>query len=212
EPFTRQMGDAVINIFKVLANLDITEKRKPQDGSFSGEVTNRRKADPGDTSNLIDFRVATAGSLAGEKLVMRILDRSKRLAGLGKIGMRDTMTRKLQEIVVQPHGMLVVCGPTGAGKSTTLYACLGEIDCFQRNVITIENPVEYQISNVTQIEVNPKAGKTFASELRSILRQDPDVIYIGEVRDQETAEISCQAAQTGHMVFTTLHANDTVTA
>ena len=108
--------------------------------------------------------------------------------------------------------MFIVCGPTGAGKSTTLYACLNEIDRYQKNVITVENPVEYHIDNVTQIEVNPKAGKTFAGELRSILRQDPDVIYIGEIRDQETAEIACQAAQTGHMVFTTLHANDTVTA
>jgi type II secretory ATPase GspE/PulE/Tfp pilus assembly ATPase PilB-like protein len=108
--------------------------------------------------------------------------------------------------------MLIVCGPTGAGKSTTLYACLNEIDRYQKNVITIENPVECQVANVTQIEVNPKAGKTFASELRSILRQDPDVILIGEIRDAETAEIACQAAQTGHMVFTTVHANDTVTA
>src|SRR5262249_41948065 len=104
------------------------------------------------------------------------------------------------------------CGPTGSGKSTTLYACLNELDRFQKNVITVENPVEYHIDNVTQIEVNPKAGKTFASELRSILRQDPDVILIGEIRDQETAEIACQAAQTGHLVFTPLHANDTITA
>jgi len=211
-PFTRQMGDAVLNIFKVLAGLDITEKRKPQDGSFSGEVTNRPKADPTDTRNLIDFRVATAGSLAGEKLVMRILDRAKRVAGLGQLGMRDKMRQQLQEIVTQPHGMFIVCGPTGSGKSTTVYGCMGEIDCYQRNVITLENPVEYQMSNVTQIEVNAKAGKTFASELRSILRQDPDVIYVGEIRDQETAEIACQAAQTGHLVLTTLHANDTVTA
>jgi type II secretory ATPase GspE/PulE/Tfp pilus assembly ATPase PilB-like protein len=108
--------------------------------------------------------------------------------------------------------MFIVCGPTGAGKSTTLYACLSEIDRYQKNVITVENPVEYHIDNVTQIEINPKAGKTIASELRSILRQDPDVIYIGEVRDKETAEIACQAAQTGHFVFTTLHANDTTTA
>src|SRR5205085_4988746 len=115
-------------------------------------------------------------------------------------------------VVAQPHGLFVVCGPTGAGKSTTLYACLNEIDRYTRNVITVENPVEYTIANVTQIEVNPKAGKTFAGELRSILRQDPDVIYIGEIRDHETAEIACQAAQTGHMVFTTLHANDTTTA
>jgi type II secretory ATPase GspE/PulE/Tfp pilus assembly ATPase PilB-like protein len=126
--------------------------------------------------------------------------------------MRDKMRDQLHGIAQQPHGMLIVCGPTGAGKSTTLYACLNEIDRYQKNVITVENPVEYNIDNVTQIEINPKAGKTFASELRSILRQDPDVIYIGEIRDQETAEIACQAAQTGHMVFTTLHANDTVTA
>jgi type II secretory ATPase GspE/PulE/Tfp pilus assembly ATPase PilB-like protein len=126
--------------------------------------------------------------------------------------MRDEMRDKIHAIVQQPHGMFIVCGPTGAGKSTTLYACLNEIDRYQRNVITVENPVEYQIDNVTQIEVNPKAGKTFAGELRSILRQDPDVIYIGEIRDHETAEIACQAAQTGHMVFTTLHANDTVTS
>src|SRR5271166_5784667 len=143
---------------------------------------------------------------------MRILDRSCRVGTLSNLGMREKVKQQIHSVVVQPHGMFVVCGPTGAGKSTTLYACLGEIDCFQKNVITVENPVEYHMPNVTQIEVNPKAGKTFASELRSILRQDPDVIYIGEIRDQETAEIACQAAQTGHMVFTTLHANDTVTA
>jgi general secretion pathway protein E len=201
-PFKRATGDAVLNIFKVLAALDITEKRKPQDGSFSAQVEDR----------VVDFRVATAGSVAGEKMVMRILDKSKAIIDLTRLGMRDKMRDLVHALVTQPHGLFVVCGPTGAGKSTTLYACLGEIDRYQKNVITIENPVEYQIDNVTQIEVNPKAGKTFAGELRSILRQDPDVIYIGEIRDQETAEIACQAAQTGHMVFTTLHANDTVTA
>jgi type II secretory ATPase GspE/PulE/Tfp pilus assembly ATPase PilB-like protein len=202
DPFGRQMGDAVVNIFKVLADLDITEKRKPQDGSLSARVDARN----------IDFRVATAGSVVGEKLVMRILDTSQQIIDLTEIGMRDRLREQIRAIAQQPHGMLIVCGPTGAGKSTTLYACLQEIDRYQKNVITVENPVEYHIENVTQIEVNPKAGKTFASELRSILRQDPDVIYIGEIRDQETAEIACQAAQTGHMVFTTLHANDTVTA
>jgi type II secretory ATPase GspE/PulE/Tfp pilus assembly ATPase PilB-like protein len=131
---------------------------------------------------------------------------------LTQVGMRDKMREHVRSVVKQPHGMFIVCGPTGAGKSTTLYACLNEIDRYTKNVITVENPVEYQIENVTQIEINPKAGKTFASELRSILRQDPDVIYIGEIRDNETAEIACQAAQTGHMVLTTLHANDTVTA
>jgi type II secretory ATPase GspE/PulE/Tfp pilus assembly ATPase PilB-like protein len=150
--------------------------------------------------------------VAGEKMVLRILDRSRAIGDVSKLGMRDRMRDTIRGIVTQPHGMFIVCGPTGAGKSTTLYACLQEIDRFQKNVITVENPVEYHIDNVTQIEVNPKAGKTFAGELRSILRQDPDVIYIGEIRDQETAEIACQAAQTGHMVFTTLHANDTTMA
>jgi type II secretory ATPase GspE/PulE/Tfp pilus assembly ATPase PilB-like protein len=202
DPFSRSMGDAVINIFKVLCDMDITEKRKPQDGSFSADVEGRK----------VDFRVASAGSVIGEKLVMRVLDKSQQIINLTQLGMRDRMREQVRGLVKQPHGMVVVCGPTGAGKSTTLYACLNEIDRRQQNIITIENPVEYQLSNVTQIEVNLKAGKTFASELRSILRQDPDVIMIGEVRDQETAEIACQAAQTGHMVFTTLHANDTITA
>jgi general secretion pathway protein E len=201
-PFTRAMGDAVVNILKVVCNMDITEKRKPQDGSFSAQVKDR----------VVDFRVATAGSVVGEKLVMRILDKAQQIIDLTQLGMRDKMRDQIRDLVTRPHGMFVTCGPTGAGKSTTLYACLNEIDRFQQNIITIENPVEYQLSNVTQIEVNPKAGKTFASELRSILRQDPDLIMIGEIRDQETAEIACQAAQTGHMVFTTLHANDTVTA
>lgn len=202
DPFSRQMGDAVINIFKVLSNMDITEKRKPQDGSFQAQCEDK----------MVDFRVATAGSVVGEKLVMRILDKSKQLTSLSQLGMRDKVRDQINGIAHEPHGMLIVCGPTGAGKSTTLYACLNEIDRYQKNVITIENPVECQVSNVTQIEINPKAGKTFASELRSILRQDPDVIMVGEIRDQETAEIACQAAQTGHIVFTTVHANDTVTA
>jgi type II secretory ATPase GspE/PulE/Tfp pilus assembly ATPase PilB-like protein len=200
--FTRPTGDSIINIFKVLADLDITEKRKPQDGSFSAQVEDRR----------VDFRVATAGSVVGEKLVMRILDKAAQIVSLTQLGLRQALHDEVRAIVSQPHGMFIVCGPTGAGKSTTLYACLNEIDRYQKNVITVENPVEYHIDNVTQIEVNPKAGKTFASELRSILRQDPDVIYIGEIRDQETADIACQAAMTGHMVLTTLHANDTITA
>lgn len=201
-PFSRTMGDATINIFKVLGDMDIVEKRKPQDGSFSAEVEDRR----------VDFRAASAGSVAGEKLVLRVFDRKQQIMNLAQLGMREPMHEQIHSIVMQPHGMLIVCGPTGAGKSTTLYSGLSEIDRYQKNVITIENPVECQVPNVTQIEVNPKAGKTFASELRSILRQDPDVIMIGEIRDQETAEIACQAAQTGHMVFTTLHANDSVTA
>src|SRR5262249_2871846 len=163
-------------------------------------------------TRLVDFRIATAGSVVGEKMVMRLLDRSRSIASLTDLGMRDKLRDQIRALVVQPHGMFIVCGPTGSGKSTTLYACMSEIDRYQKNVITVENPVEYHIDNVTQIEINPKAGKTFASELRSILRQDPDVIYVGEIRDRETAEIACQAAQTGHILLTTVHANDTVTS
>lgn len=202
EPFTRAQGDAVVNIFKVLSNLDITEKRKPQDGSFSAQVEDR----------VVEFRVATAGSVAGEKMVMRVLDASAQLADLSQVGMTEEMQGEVRDLITKPHGLFLVCGPTGSGKSTTLYACLHEIDRFQQNIITVENPVEYRLEGVTQIEVNPKAGKTFASELRSILRQDPDVILVGEIRDKETAEIACQAAQTGHLVFSTVHANDSVTA
>jgi general secretion pathway protein E len=202
EGMDRVTGDSVLNIFKVLANLDITEKRKAQDGSFSAEVAGRE----------VDFRVATAGSVVGEKMVMRILDSSHAMTELPRVGLRDKLVDQMREVIAQPHGLFLCCGPTGAGKSSTLYACLNEIDRFQRNVITLENPVEYQLHNVTQIEVNPKQGKTFANELRSILRQDPDVIMVGEIRDAETAEIACQAAQTGHFVLSTVHANDTVTA
>jgi type II secretory ATPase GspE/PulE/Tfp pilus assembly ATPase PilB-like protein len=202
KPMTRLMGDAVVNIFKVLCNLDITEKRKSQDGSFSAQIEER----------LVEFRIATAGSVGGEKMVMRVLDASAQLADLAQVGLTDSMQTQIREIITKPHGLFLVCGPTGSGKSTTLYACLHEIDRFQQNIITVENPVEYRLDGVTQIEVSAKAGKTFATELRSILRQDPDVILVGEIRDKETAEIACQAAQTGHLVFSTVHANDAVTA
>ncbi len=202
EPFDRPTGDAVVNVFKVLSAMDISEKRKPQDGSFGAKLQGRD----------LDFRVATSGSKAGEKLVMRILDNSSSITKLEELGMRPKLVEEVRGIVTQPHGMFLCCGPTGAGKSTTLYAALREIDRYQRNIITCEDPIEYHIDNVTQMEVNTKAGQTFASMLRSILRQDPDVIMIGEVRDQETASIACQAANTGHMVFSTVHSNDAVTA
>jgi general secretion pathway protein E len=202
EPFDRPTGDAVVNIFKVLSAMDISEKRKPQDGSFGAKLEGRE----------IDFRVATSGSKAGEKLVMRILDNASTVGRLEEIGMRPKLVAEIRTIVTQPHGMFLCCGPTGAGKSTTLYACLREIDRFQKNIITVEDPIEYHIDNVTQMEINTKAGQTFSTNLRSILRQDPDVIMIGEIRDQETATIACQSATTGHMVFSTVHSNDTVTA
>jgi general secretion pathway protein E len=202
EPFDRPTGDAVVNVFKVLAAMDISEKRKPQDGSFGAQLQGRS----------LDFRVATSGSKAGEKLVMRILDNSSAVTKMEDLGMRPKLIETVRGLVTQPHGMFLCCGPTGAGKSTTLYAALREIDRYQRNIITVEDPIEYQLDNVTQMEVNTKAGQTFAAALRSILRQDPDVIMIGEIRDQETASIACQAANTGHMVFSTVHSNDTVTA
>ena len=202
EPFDRAMGDSIVNIFKVLGAMDITEKRKPQDGSFRAQLEKR----------MIDFRLATQGTREGEKLSLRILDQANSVSKVEQLGMRKQMQEQLREIINQPHGLFLSCGPTGAGKSTTLYAVLNELDPLQQNIITVEDPVEYKIANVTQIEVNVKAGNTFAGALRSILRQDPDVVMIGEIRDGETAKIACQAANTGHMVFSTIHANDTISA
>jgi general secretion pathway protein E len=202
EPFDRALGDSVLNIFKVLGAMDITEKRRSLDGSFRALTEGRE----------IDFRVATQGIRGGEKMSLRILDQSGSAGSLPELGFRKALEEKLLQIVHQPHGLLVVCGPTGAGKSTTLYAALKSIDAYQHNIITIEDPVEYQMANITQIEVNTKSGQTFGSSLRSILRQDPDVIMVGEIRDEETAQIACQAANTGHNVFSTVHANDSITA
>ena len=202
EPFDRPTGDAVLNVFKVLAAMDISEKRKPQDGSFGAKLESRG----------VDFRVATSGSKSGEKMVMRILDNASSVGKLEEVGLRTKMVNEVRSVVTQPHGMFLCCGPTGSGKTTTLYACLREIDRFQKNIITVEDPIEYHLDNITQMEINTKSGATFAGSLRSILRQDPDVIMIGEIRDQETATIACQAATTGHFVFSTVHSNDTITA
>jgi general secretion pathway protein E len=202
EPFDRVVGDAVMNIFKVLGGMDITEKRRGQDGSFGAKLEQRQ----------IDFRAATQGTRHGEKLSLRILDQSSSVNSLAGLGMRKKMQDSMRQIVHQPHGLLLSCGPTGAGKSTTLYAALRDVDAYQLNVITVEDPIEYKMANVNQIEINTKAGQTFATSLRSILRQDPDVLMIGEIRDGETAGIACQAANTGHMVFSTVHANDSITA
>lgn len=202
EPFDVQVGNQVVNIFKILSAMDITEKRKPQDGSFRAELEDRT----------IDFRVATQGTRDGEKMSIRILDQSGSVSKLVDLGMRKQVQDQIREIIHQPHGLLLTCGPTGAGKSTTLYALLNELDSSQLNIITIEDPVEYKMATVNQIEINTKAGQTFAGSLRSILRQDPDVVMVGEIRDDETAKIGCQAANTGHMVFSTVHANDTISA
>lgn len=202
EPFDRTVGDAIVNIFKVLSAMDITEKRKPQDGSFRAETEGRE----------IDFRVATQGTQVGEKMSLRILDQENSVKTLVDLGMRKALQDQIVEIINHPHGMFLSCGPTGAGKSTTLYAALQVLDATEINIITIEDPVEYRMANVTQIEINTKAGQTFGGSLRSVLRQDPDVVLIGEMRDDETTRIACQAANTGHMVFSTVHANDSISA
>lgn len=202
EPFDRPVGDAVVNIFKVLGAMDITERRRPQDGGFGAIVEDRE----------VDFRVATQGTRFGEKLSVRILDQANAVSSLKQLGMRKQLEQKIRDVIHQPHGMFLCCGPTGAGKSTTLYACLNGVDRHQFNVITIEDPIEYKLESSTQIEINTKSGQSFAGSLRSVLRQDPDVVMIGEIRDDETAKIACQAASTGHMVFSTVHANDTITA
>ena len=200
--FPLEAGRGVISALKVLADMDITERRRPQDGTFSA-VFNDGK---------YDMRAACTPTSYGEKMVIRVLKSSGGMlkTGLANIGIRKSILAQLRDVIHKPYGMFLVTGPTGSGKTTTVYASLSEIDAAQHNITTIEDPVEYRLDGITQISVNSAAGVTFASILRSVLRQDPDVLLVGEIRDKETAEIACQAALTGHFVFSTLHANDTV--
>ena len=195
-------GKGVISALKVVSDMDISERRRPQDGTFSA-IFEKAK---------YDVRSASTPTSYGEKMVLRLLNSSGGVmkAGLGNIGLRTQLLEQLREVIHKPYGMFLVTGPTGSGKTTTVYASLSEIDALQHNITTIEDPVEYRLDGITQIAVNTAAGVTFASILRSVLRQDPDVLLVGEIRDKETAEIACQAALTGHFVFSTLHANDTV--
>jgi len=196
------MGKGIISAIKVIADMDITERRRPQDGTFSATLGDAR----------YDIRVASTPTSYGEKLVLRLLQSSGGVmsSGLDSIGLRGAVLKQLHDVIHRPYGMFIVAGPTGSGKTTTVYASLSEIDSHTHNITTIEDPVEYRLDNITQIAVNTKAGVSFASILRSVLRQDPDVLLVGEIRDKETAEIACQAALTGHFVFSTLHANDSV--
>ena len=196
----KRMAAGVLTRLKVLAKLDIAERRKPQDGRIS---LNAAAA-----GRLMDVRVATLPTVEGESVVMRLLDKSKKAPTLEELGMSDEMRDQLQEIIRRPTGALLVTGPTGSGKSTTLYAGLTEINRPEINIITVEDPVEYRLSGVNQVQINAKAGLTFATALRSILRSDPDVVMVGEIRDGETAKISIEAALTGHLVLSTLHTND----
>ena len=194
----RRIHDAVVSRIKILADMKIDEKRVPQDGRFTFRSDGQE----------IDVRVSTAPTVYGEKVVMRLLKKTQKIPDLPELGLRGKTLRDLQEAISRPHGMIVVCGPTGAGKTTTLYSVLSKINTTKVNVMTIEDPVEYHIKGVNQVQVNPQAGLTFASALRSFLRQDPDIIMVGEIRDKETAELAVEAALTGHLVFSTLHTND----
>ena len=194
---------AAVSAVKVLADMNIAERRRPQDGNFSALVDGRR----------FDIRAATGPTNYGEKLALRLLDSTGELVlqGFQKLGMSFSVEKQVARIIQQPDGMLIVSGPTGSGKTTTLYAALGQLDHQSRNIVTIEDPIEYQLAGISQTAINNAADLTFANILRSLLRQDPDVILVGEIRDRETADIAMRAALTGHFVFTTLHANDSPT-
>jgi type IV pilus assembly protein PilB len=196
----KRMVAGVTTRLKVLAKLDIAERRKPQDGRIS---LNARTA-----GRMLDIRVATLPTVDGEKIAMRLLDKSKKAPTLEELGLPEEMRNRLSAIIRRPTGALLVTGPTGSGKSTSLYAALSEINRPEINVVTIEDPVEYRLRGISQMQINTKAGFTFASALRAILRSDPDVVMVGEIRDAETAKISIEAALTGHLVLSTMHTND----
>lgn len=194
----KKIHPSVISRLKVMAELDIAEKRAPQDGRFSVNINDRR----------VDVRISTLPTIFGEKAALRILEKNSILVGLEKLGFEERELQKFRRMINHPYGMVLVSGPTGSGKTTTLYAALNSITSVEKNVVTIEDPVEYRLGLTNQVQVNPKAGVTFASGLRSIVRQDPDIIMVGEIRDSETAEIAIHASLSGHLVFSTIHTND----
>lgn len=199
---SRNMHSALVAKIKSLANLKLDEKRKPQDGRFMAQISGRK----------IDFRVSTFPTFFGEKVVIRILDSGKGVRQLDELGMSPEHIQLVNEAIVKPYGMILITGPTGAGKSTTLYSMIDKIDREKLNVVSLEDPVEYNIAGMSQSQVRPEIGYTFATGLRSILRQDPDVIMVGEIRDKETAELAVNAALTGHLVLATLHTNSSIGA
>ena len=198
----KQLEAGLISRLKVMAKLDIAEKRLPQDGMVKVRVGERE----------IDIRVSTVPVAEGERVVLRLLNQDSTNLPLTSLGMPEPLLNAFRALLAEPNGIVLVTGPTGSGKTTTLYAGLRELDTAHRNVMTIEDPIEYQLPDIGQIQVHPKIGLTFASGLRHILRQDPDVVFVGEIRDQETAEISIRASLTGHLVFSTLHTNDAPSA
>ncbi len=198
----RALHAALISRLKIMAELDIAEKRLPQDGRISLRLGTRA----------VDVRVSSLPSAHGERAVLRLLDKSEVRLTLEAIGMQGAVLQKVDQLIAQPHGILLVTGPTGSGKTTTLYAALQRLDATRNNIMTVEDPIEYELAGVGQTQVNAKIDLTFAKALRAILRQDPDVIMIGEIRDFETAQIAIQASLTGHLVLATLHTNDAASA
>ncbi|MGH6608924.1 MAG: GspE/PulE family protein, partial [Burkholderiaceae bacterium] len=194
----RALHAALISRLKIMAELDIAEKRMPQDGRISLRIGQRA----------IDVRVSTLPSAHGERAVLRLLDKSESMFTLEGLGMSGDVLNSFDRLIQQPHGIVLVTGPTGSGKTTTLYASLGRLETATTNILTVEDPVEYELPGIGQTQVNPKIDLTFAKALRAILRQDPDVIMIGEIRDFETAQIAIQASLTGHLVLATVHTND----
>lgn len=193
----RGVHDAVVSRVKILSNLKIDEKRLPQDGRFTFTFG----------KNIVDLRISTIPTVFGEKVVMRLLPKNTSAPSFADLGLRGSTLKNFEAQLLRPHGIILVCGPTGSGKTTTLYSVLSKVSTSRVNVVTIEDPVEYQISGVNQVQASPQVGLTFASALRSFLRQDPNVIMVGEIRDTETAELAIQAALTGHQVFSTIHTN-----
>jgi type IV pilus assembly protein PilB len=198
----RAMVAGVISRIKVMAELDIAERRIPQDGRVGLAIDGHH----------VDLRVVTLPSVHGESVVMRILDKESVVMDLDRLGMGEDDRARFEKAIHEPFGAVLVTGPTGSGKSTSLYAALGVINAPEKNIITIEDPVEYQLEGVTQVQVNPRAGLGFATGLRSMMRADPDIIMVGEIRDRETAQIAVEAALTGHLLLSTLHTNDAATA
>jgi type II secretion system protein E len=193
-----QLTPAVVSRLKIMAELDIAERRLPQDGRIRLRLTDRQ----------VDVRVSTVPTLHGESIVLRLLDRESGRVGLAELGMGEATLRNFEEVIQRPHGIVLATGPTGSGKTTTLYAAVDRIRTGREKILTVEDPVEYELAGVPQIPVNEKVGVTFAAALRSLLRQDPDVLLVGEIRDEQTAEIAIHAALTGHLVLSTLHTND----
>lgn len=200
--FPAALTPPVISRMKILADLDIAERRKPLDGRIKFKVGQRE----------VEFRVSTLPTVFGEKVVARLLDQSKVILNLDQMGFSATILHQIRELIQAPHGIILVTGPTGSGKTTTLYGMLAEVNSPDYNIVTVEDPVEYSLPLVNQVQVNVKAGRTFSTALRAILRQDPDIVMIGEIRDSETAGIAVQAALTGHLVLSTLHTNSAIQA